>query len=109
MKNPQQNPLKEVAAWLVDFTARCRAKRWVGALFWVGVTEDIVSDVVRIQRTVSAAAYAAEQEDLEAAKLIEEAACDGLTADDLPKLRQAARLARKSANRDRQICDSMAS
>lgn len=98
-------PLAELKVYLAETATRCRAMRWLGPLFCVGVTQDIVADVERDQLQIVRNAETAERADLEAAQIIETAAADGLTDSDLPAVRRALKLIRRSASADRQIAE----
>jgi TorA maturation chaperone TorD len=96
------NPLAELRAYLASFAARCRAARWLGALFHCGVIEKIVADVAQTEADAAQLNYSAEQEDREAAKIVRAALADGkVTPDELPSLRRAVRLIDASAAHDR--------
>lgn len=100
------NPLAELRTYLASFAARCRAARWLGALFHVGVVEKIAEDVAKTQQDAAQLNYSAEQEDREAAKLVRAALADGkVTAAELPALRRAVRLIDASAAHDRAAND----
>lgn len=101
-------PLRELREYLARFIARCRAASWLGALFHARVVEDIAADLARQHRALSATAYTAEQADLEAARLLDEAARDGFSQADLPAVERAVRLIRRSAAHDRRLCDQLA-
>lgn len=101
-----QTPLAELRQSLSDFAARCRAMNWLGALFRVGVAQDIVKDVEAQQAAIANDAYSAEQSDLEAVKIIEDAARDGLSQCDMPALAKALRLIKRSAERDHHITEA---
>lgn len=102
-----KNPLNELMAGLGKFAERCRSARWFGPLFWVGVNQDVAKEIEKHHRQIAADAYAAEQADLQAAKLLEDAAKDGLNQCDLPAVIQAIRHIRNSAKRDHLIASSL--
>lgn len=95
-------PVAELRTYLTGFAARCRAARWYGALFHVGVVEKIAEDVATTETAAAQLNYTAEQEDREAAKLVRAVLADGkVTVAELPTLRRAARLIDASAAHDR--------
>lgn len=104
---PTPKPLCELRDSLSGFSARCRAARWYGALFRVGVAQDIVADDTKALNRISRAAYSAEQDDLEAVKIIKAAARDGFSDADLPALDKALRLIMSSAKKDHQISEQL--
>ncbi len=63
----------ELSSHLSGFAERCRAARWFGALFHVGVAQDIVADVVADQAKARVTATEAQNCDLEALMEIEKA------------------------------------
>jgi hypothetical protein len=99
-------PIAELRQSLSDFATRCRAARWFGALFRVGVAQAIVEDVERQQVEIANKARGAEQADLQAAKILEEAARNGLQASDMAAVAKAIRLIRLSAKRDQSIAEA---
>ena len=99
------SPTTELANWITDSLARCRAQRWHGAAFRFDVANDIAADVAVQQQTIARRASAAEQSDIEAAQIIEAATRDGLSDADLPAFRRAVRLIRSSAANDNAIVE----
>lgn len=95
-----ENPLRELTGYLARLADKCRASRAFEILFPVTVAQDIAADVARSQAAAGALVYTAQQEDLEAARLIEDAGRDGFSAADLPALTRALRLVRASAKHD---------
>lgn len=81
-----------------------RARNWLEALGWESAEEQ-AEQVVAHERKLADAAYSAEQNDLLAAKLLEEAAKDGLSQADMPKIAAAIRHIRASAKKDHEICE----
>lgn len=66
-------PLAEMREHLGEFADHCRSARWFGALFFVRVAADILADLAAYLHAVCRKAYAAEQLDREALKLIDAA------------------------------------
>lgn len=97
--------LVELREFLSETATRCRAKGWFGALCRVEVAQEIAADVGRDQEKIAVEAYSAEQCDLEAARLIEEAGRDGFSNADAPALAKALRLIRRSAQVDHDITE----
>lgn len=102
---PATSPLRELRVYISNTAMRCRAGRWFGALFHVNVINDITRDVAEQQTTVARDAYTAEQYDLEALRILDEAARDGFSNADLPAVVRASRLIQRSAALDRKISD----
>jgi hypothetical protein len=114
------SPLAELRQSLGEFAARCRAQRWFGALFRVGVAQEIVADVAKdyeftARESAIAAAedVAAEKELTAAVTNLEDALTGGLDQSDAGKVVQAiARLrrarvkVRSSAARDHKISEA---
>lgn len=67
------NPAIELSQTLRRLADRCRAARWWGALFHVGVCQDIAADVLAHEKKIRVTAQAAENFDSEALARIEEA------------------------------------
>jgi hypothetical protein len=97
--------LTELRTFLATTAERCRAMRWFGPAFNIDVARDIAGDVAREQESISRQAHSAEQSDLEAVKLLEDAARDGLQAADMPAVAKAIRLIRASAKKDHDISE----
>jgi hypothetical protein len=97
------NPITELVCYLTGWNAVARSKRRFSELLGVEAAQDIATDAVQHQRGIAASAYDAEQADLQAAKLLEEASKDGLTEADMPAIAAAIRHIRASAKKDRQI------
>lgn len=95
--------LKELREYLTDFSARCRASRWLGALFHVRVCADIAADIEAMKEKAAQRAYDAEQADLLAARDLTDALADGLDESDEPVVRRALASLNRSANYDREI------
>lgn len=96
----------ELRGHLAAFGNRCRCMRWLGALFHVRVAEDILCDAGEALVTVSRAAYSAEQEDLEAAKILDAVIADpAIPVREASALRRARALVCCSAAQDRKISD----
>lgn len=98
--------LAELRAYIDRFRARCATKRWLGALFHVGVVEVIQQDLSAAHCVIAETAYSAAVHDDEAVAVLKAALSDGLTADDVPAIEQAIRLAQISAAKDREISDA---
>lgn len=99
------NPVTELNTQLAGLSLRCRARRWFGALFHVGVSQDIAADIVREERRKVDLAYAAEQADLEAVKDIQRFIANGNRACDLPILKKALRQINRSSRLDHNLCE----
>jgi hypothetical protein len=95
--------LRAVRAYLTTFRGRCQAQGWLAALFHVGVLEVAVARAESERAQVAADGYSAEQADLEAVKLLEDAARDGLTQSDMAAVAAAIRHIRRSADKDHAI------
>lgn len=98
------SPIGELRAYLVGFAARCRAARWFGAVFHVGVISDIAADVQAAERRAADAGYAIEQSELIAAAEIRAFEADR----DEAHLRRAARIVARDAERGREISEVLA-
>jgi len=95
------SPTTELIASLARFSGRCRDRGWFGALFHVGVCQDIAADVVANQNAIRDTAYAAETYDREALRLIDEVLADGkVEQSEIAALKKARSLAAKSAECD---------
>jgi len=103
------SPLAELRSWLADTADRCRSQRWFGPLFRVNVATDILADAEKAQKQAAEDAYSAEQYDLEAVRVLNEAARDGFTNADIPEVARAVRLIRQSAQKDRRVTERLAS
>lgn len=105
--------VKELSEYLTNFAIRCRAARWLGALFHVRVCADIVEDVAKVEAKSAEKAYTSEQHDREGIKVIDELHAEliaAINASDLPRikraitrLKEARRLILASAEQDREI------
>lgn len=84
-----------------------RARNYLEQLGWESA-EEVAEEVVKHERKIAADAYSAQQSDLQAAKLLEDAARDGLTSADMPAVAEAIRHIRRSAEKDRQISEAAA-
>ncbi len=91
-----QSPVRELRFYLAGFAVRCRSARWFGALFHVGVCENIVVDVAANEARAARIAQEAEQadraaeDDLQKAKAELLAALrDGIDASDTGRIRAA--------------------
>lgn len=114
-----QNPLTELREWLSESASRCRAMRWLGALFRVEVAQDIASDIAAHQRMAAESAHASEQYDLIArgeiaaarAELEAVLRADASTPqliDAIVRLKKAQRMVQLSADRDHDISEALA-
>lgn len=65
------NPLSELRAYLSEHAAICRARRWFGSLFHVGVCQQIVEDVAANELRAASKAHRAELLDIEADRAIQ--------------------------------------
>lgn len=54
------NATAELRSYLGTFAARCREARWYGALFHVGVVDDIAADAERVEQAAAKLARKAE-------------------------------------------------
>lgn len=100
------SPVAEMRLYAVQFKARCQAAGWFGALFHARVICDIAEDDVKHQVKISDRAYSAEQDDLEAEKLIADAIADGVvTVAEIQQLKTALRHVRRSREADHNITD----
>lgn len=98
--------IREQGRWLARRIASARSLRAYSALPALTVAQDIAGDTAAACAALSAQAYTAEQADLEAVRLLEEAARDGFTAADLPAVESAVRLIRASAAADHALAES---
>lgn len=63
----------ELTGQLARFAERCRSMRWFGALFHVGVAQDIAADIATHEAKVNATFNEAKKYDLEALAELEAA------------------------------------
>ena len=98
----------ELRGWLSDRLAIRRSEQRFDAAFDLDVASDIATDVQAHEQCASRVAYSAEQEDLEAIRILEQAEVDGLSNADLPAIHRAIRLIRSSAKHDRAITEALA-
>jgi hypothetical protein len=96
--------VKELKDYCGEFATRCRASRWLGALFHVRVCSDIADDIAANEAKAARKAYDSEQADLLAAKELDAALADGqLDKSDVPAIRRALANINRSAVHDREI------
>lgn len=98
--------VSELSSHLTRLADRCRTARWFGALFHVGVAQDIVADVASDQAKIRATVTEAQNCDLEALAQIERATAkdsDGGATITPRELRQIRPLIVKSATLDNQV------
>lgn len=93
----------ELKGYCVEFATRCRASRWLGALFHVRVCSDIADDIAANEAKAARKAYDSEQADLLAIKELHAALADGLDKSDVPAIRRALANINRSAVHDREI------
>ena len=98
--------LHEQCRWLARRIAAARAAHAYTALPALTVAADIAHESAAACAALSATAYSAEQSDLEAVRLLEDAARDGFTAADLPAVVSAVHLIRASAAADHALAES---
>jgi hypothetical protein len=103
---PRRNCLSELFRYLGGVAIRLRTDRNFTGLFHVRVIQDIAVDLRREDQKLASEAYAAEQADLEAVKLLEEAARDGFSNADLPAVQTALRHIRRSARIDHKLSEA---
>lgn len=95
----------ELRHFLLSWKRDLRARRDYRNLLDVEAAEDIAADL----QPVAAAAYTAQQADLEAARLLRESLADGkLTTADIPLLEKALAHIGNSAAADQQIAEALA-
>lgn len=104
----RRRSLTEMVGFLGAFASRCRAQGWGRPLAHVRGAQLIAEDLGEEHAAAARTAYAAEQHDREALRLLEAAAADGLSAADMPALAAACRLIRRSAEQDRALADAFA-
>lgn len=104
----RRRSLPELVAFLAAFASRCRVMSWGRPLAHVRGAELIAGDLSEEHAAAARLAYAAEQHDREAVRILETAAADGLSASDLPAVAAACRLIRRSAEADRSLADAFA-
>ncbi len=86
-----------------------RKERHFGAVLQVEVSEAITADVAAEQGRVGRLAYTAQQNDLEAGKLLDQVLADGrVTPDEVPLLKRASRHVHRSAEGDQRITEALA-
>lgn len=98
--------IREQNRWLARRIASARALRDYAALPALIVAQDIAADSAAACTAASALAYSAEQADLEALRLLEDAARDGFNSADLPAVEQAVRHIRRSAAADHELAEA---
>lgn len=98
------NPITELRLHLHGVSLRCRARRWLNALFHIEVARDIAADVERERQRIESLAYADEQADAEAYKTLRAISADGyISKDEMPRFRQALRQIHRSGRIAHQI------
>lgn len=95
--------VKELKDYCGEFATRCRASRWLGALFHVRVCADIADDIAANEAKAARKAYDSEQADLLAINELRAALADGLDKSDVPAIRRALANINRSAVHDREI------
>lgn len=99
-------PTRELRKYLDSLVARCRARQWFGFLIEVEVVQEISAEIQSQNAQVAREGYSAQQEDLEADKILTVVLTDRfLSPRDALAIRRAQVLIRKSAERDRRISD----
>lgn len=98
-----KSSLSELCGYFAQFAVRCRAARWLGALFHVRVCVDIAADIEKARIEAIQKAYDAEQADRLATKLLMRALANGLDESDVPAVRRAMTLICRSAKKDSAI------
>jgi len=98
--------VREQSRWLARRIASARALRDYAALPALTVAADISADAARACSAASALAYTAQQDDLEAIRLLDAAARDGFNSADLPAVEQAVRHIRRSAAADHALAEA---
>jgi hypothetical protein len=98
--------IREQNRWLARRIASARALRDYAALPALTVAADIAAETARACSALGALAYSAEQDDLEALRLLEDAARDGFNSADLPAVEQAVRHIRRSAAADHALAEA---
>jgi hypothetical protein len=98
--------IREPNRWLARRSASARALRDYAALPALTVAQDIAADSAAACTAASALAYSAEQADIEAIRLLEEAARDGFNQADLSAVAAAVRHIRRSAAADHQLAEA---
>ena len=104
----RRRSLPELVGFIAAFASRCRVMNWGRPLAHVRGAELIAGDLAEEHAAAARVAYAAEQHDRVAVKILEAAAADGLSAADMPALAAACRLIRRSAEQDRALADAFA-
>lgn len=101
---PPAGFLGELGERLRAFAAALRLRRAHADQLQAEICLDITADATRQQACAARHAYAAEQSDLEAARILRESIADGhITADEIPALRRALRHVQASARHDHAI------
>ncbi len=102
-----KGPLAELRTFLGSWCKDLRNRRDYRNLVDGEAALDIASDIQARDGAVAAAAFTAEQADLEAFALLEKAKAGGLDNSDLPLIEQALRNITRSADADHQITEGM--
>lgn len=103
----QAQPLGELANYLAVWAQRSRAARMFAELLGVEVAAEIVAEAVAHERAVAREVYASEQEDREAANLLQICMGHDLPARDIAIIRQAQRLITRAAERDHNVVEAL--
>lgn len=98
--------LREQGRWLARKIAAARGAHHYAALPALTVAQDIAADCAAACLATAATAYSAEQSDLEAIRLLEDAARDGFNQADIPAVAAAVRHIRQSAAADHALVES---
>lgn len=108
---PALGPLvSELRLWLTATAAQFRARHQFAALPRTTVAQLIAADVAAATSTIATTAAAAEAQDIEAASALEQVLADGrVTSAEIPTVRRALSLVRRSATTDHAIATSATS
>lgn len=99
--------LRELGHHLAHVSATLRKKRAFADLLQVEVAQDIARDLASELHQVRDQAYAAQQEDVEAERLMATVLADKkVTAAEIPLLETALRHVKRSGQRDHQITEA---
>lgn len=97
----------EMTRYLAGWAKLARRQRQYAELLGVEAAQDIHAEEVAHQQALVRSAHAAESDDREAFRLLEQAVLDGLTEADRPAIDAAMRCIKRSAERDHDISEAL--
>jgi len=95
----------QLCAFLGSWRKEARAKQHFETMLDIECVQDLAAEASGLVQRVHALAHKAEVHDLEAATLLERALAGGLDASDVPAIRRALALLRRSAADDHAITE----